>query len=486
MLPMHPVDPYVEAALQAPEQAPPSPDYVSGPEHLPSLDYVLGPGEPKQAPLSSYYLPEPEYPEYLVPSDAEAPMKDQPLPGDSSPTDLSPSYVAYFDLEEDLEEGLEEDPTDYHADGGDDDDDESSDHDDESSDDDDDDDDVEEDEEEEENKEDEEHLASVDSSVVPIVDPVPSAEDTEAFETDESTPTPVPSPRRRMARMSVQPQIPMSDTAEALIAEYASAPTPPSPPPSLLSPLSSPLPQIPSPPLPLPSPPTTSPTYVEAPLGYIAAKIRLRAASPSTLHPSEIPSPPLLLPSTTHKYDLPEADMPLWKRACFTAPTGRFEIGESSSAAAARQVRHTLAYTVDYGFIDTMDASIRATKSRAMTAVGWSMTELQILLLLRGDTFARWLLLTSVRLLFPDRHGLTLRAGSSPWRPRLELYREMLITATTTTTTTPMTDAQLKALIAQGVTDALAENEANRTSINGDDSHDFGTGSRRTERAARE
>ncbi|GKG66028.1 hypothetical protein Tco_0690928, partial [Tanacetum coccineum] len=30
------------------------------------------------------------------------------------------------------------------------------------------------------------HLASADSSVVPIVDPVPSAGDTEAFETDES------------------------------------------------------------------------------------------------------------------------------------------------------------------------------------------------------------------------------------------------------------------------------------------------------------
>ncbi|GKE20051.1 hypothetical protein Tco_1431563, partial [Tanacetum coccineum] len=295
---------------------------------------------------------------------------DQPLPGDASPTALSPSYVAYFDLEEDLKEDLEEDPADYHADGGDDDDD---------------DDDVEEDEEEEENKEDDEHLASADSSVVPNVDPVPSAEDTEEFETDESTPT-----------------------------HYASAPTLPSPPPSLRSPLSSPLPQIPSPPLPLPSPPTTSLTYVEAPLGYIAAKIRLRATSPSTLHPSEIPSPPLLLPSTTLKDDLPDADMPLRKRAHFTAPTGRFEIGESSSAVAARQVGHTLAYTIDYVFIDTMDASIRATKSRAMTAVGWSMTELQILLLLRGDTFARWLLLTSVRLLFPDRHGLTLRAGSRP------------------------------------------------------------------------
>ncbi|GKA38952.1 putative reverse transcriptase domain-containing protein [Tanacetum coccineum] len=53
----------------------------------------------------------------------------------------------------------------------------------------------------------------------------------------------------------------------------------------------------------------------------------------------------------------------------------------------------------------------------------------------------------------------------------------------TTTTTTPMTDAQLKALIAQGVADALAEIEANRTNKNGDDSHDSGIGSRRTERA---
>ncbi|GJS06227.1 hypothetical protein Tco_0363023 [Tanacetum coccineum] len=55
-----------------------------------------------------------------------------------------------------------------------------------------------------------------------------------------------------------------------------------------------------------------------------------------------------------------------------------------------------------------------------------------------------------------------------------------------TTTPAPMTDAQLKALIAQGVADALAEIKANKTSRNGDDSHDFGTHSRRTERAARE
>ncbi|GJW47045.1 zinc finger protein WIP2-like protein [Tanacetum coccineum] len=106
---------------------------------------------------------------------------------------------------------------------------------------------------------------------------------------------------------------------------------------------SSPLPQIPSPPLLLPSPPThTGPTYVEAPLGYRAAMIQWRAASPSTNHPSAISSPPIYY---------------------------SFEVGESL-LAAARQTRHTLAHRVDYGFIDTVDASICASESRAMTVVG--------------------------------------------------------------------------------------------------------------------
>ncbi|GKB09377.1 putative reverse transcriptase domain-containing protein [Tanacetum coccineum] len=48
----------------------------------------------------------------------------------------------------------------------------------------------------------------------------------------------------------------------------------------------------------------------------------------------------------------------------------------------------------------------------------------------------------------------------------------------TATTTTPITDAQFRALISQGVVDALVEHEANR-SRNGDDSHDSGTGVRR-------
>ncbi|GKB13800.1 hypothetical protein Tco_0847723 [Tanacetum coccineum] len=56
---------------------------------------------------------------------------------------------------------------------------------------------------------------------------------------------------------------------------------------------------------------------------------------------------------------------------------------------------------------------------------------------------------------------------------------------TTTTTTTPMIDAAIKALVAQGVDDALAEYEALKSSGNSDDSHESGSG-RRTERATRE
>ncbi|GJT15962.1 hypothetical protein Tco_0874668 [Tanacetum coccineum] len=141
--------------------APPSMDYVPGPEHPPSPDYVPGPEHP--------------------------PSPVEPLPADASPTTLSPGYVADSDPDEDPEEDPEEDHADYPADGGDDDD--------EPSDDDHDDDDTDDEDEkpfEDENydEEEDEHLALADSSTVPVVDHVPSAGDTEAFETDESAPTP--------------------------------------------------------------------------------------------------------------------------------------------------------------------------------------------------------------------------------------------------------------------------------------------------------
>nr|GEY58845.1 hypothetical protein [Tanacetum cinerariifolium] len=258
---------------------PPSPEYVPGPEHPPSPDYVPGLEHPP-SPVEIPYIPEPEYPEYLVQSDAEAPLEDQPLPVDASPTTASPGYVADSDPDEDPKEDPEDDHANYPADGGD--------GDDEPSDDDDDDDDTDdEDEEPFEDEEDdkEEHLAPADSFVVPIVDHT----------------------RLCRARKTVRLEPPISTSMEACIARHAAL-------------LSLPLP-VPSPPLPLPSPLTTSPTVTGAPLGYRAAGIRMRA----------------LLSSTSRRTDIPEADVPPWKRACLTTPAPGFEVGESSAAGAARQ-----------------------------------------------------------------------------------------------------------------------------------------------------
>ncbi|GJR40254.1 hypothetical protein Tco_1215938 [Tanacetum coccineum] len=341
--------------------APPSLNYVPGPKHPPSPDYMPGPEHP---PLP-VYVPEPEYLEYLVPSDVNAPMEEQPLLNDVSPIALSSGYVANFDPEEDPKEDPKEDHTDYPTDGGD--------GDDESSDDEDEDDDP--DDEDEEASEEEEHLALVDSSAVPVVEPVPSGGDTEAFETNEFAPTP-PSPRSpqivvpfsqtrlRRAPKMVRPQTPIPFPSEVEVARLLALPTPQ---PSPLTPLSSLLPQIPSLPLPisslplpLPSPPTTSPTYVEAPLGYRAVGIRMRAASP-----------PLLLLSTSHRTDIPEAKMPPRKRACFTTPASGFEVGESSAAAAARQPGPTLEADLRSAAIE---AHVKTLEAHVATLLGHIQT----------------------------------------------------------------------------------------------------------------
>ncbi|GJR28071.1 hypothetical protein Tco_1104303 [Tanacetum coccineum] len=390
-------------------EAPPSPDYVSGPEHLPLPDYVHGLEEPKQAPLSPDYAPEPEYPDYLVPSDVEAPIEDQPLLDDPSPTSLSPGYVADSDPKEDPVEDPEEDPAKYPADRGDDDDDDDND---------DDDDDDKQEEDVEEDEEEEEYIAPIESTALHVVDPVSSAKDTVAFETNKSAPTP-PSPRSRRARIFVRPQTQMLDSVESCI----------------------------------------------------------------TIHPPSIKDTitPLLLPSTTHRDDLPEADMPLQKRARFTTPTGRFEVEESSSAAATRQAGHTLSHIVDYGFIDTIDASIRASESKAMTAAlahsesRSQAMEAQIRALQRDVNVLQ-------RQRSRDEDRLT-----SHIQHEYDRFRELKMPpkrTAATTTPAPMTDAQIKALIAQGVADALEEIKPNRTSRNGNDNHDSGTSSKRTERAA--
>ncbi|GJT49563.1 reverse transcriptase domain-containing protein [Tanacetum coccineum] len=57
----------------------------------------------------------------------------------------------------------------------------------------------------------------------------------------------------------------------------------------------------------------------ETPLGYRAAGIRMRAA---------VASPPSLLPPTSPRTDVPEAEMPPRKRACLTTPAPGYDSGE--------------------------------------------------------------------------------------------------------------------------------------------------------------
>nr|GEV21127.1 putative reverse transcriptase domain-containing protein [Tanacetum cinerariifolium] len=252
----------------------------------------------------------------------------------------------------DPEEDPKEDPADYHADRGDDDDDESSE-------DDEDDDDVEEDEDKDEK---EEHLAPADS-----IPPLPVHHTT--------------------ARISIPVQVPTPFWSEAEIDRLLAIPSP------------------------LPSPLSPCPTYY---LGYKAAMIRLRAETSCTSHPPpsiilpytrasvamlraaapstyiltsrlETPpsgtppllpillptsSPPLLLPSTSHRADILEVILPPQKRL-YIALGPRYEVGESSSAPTARP---TGCFRADYGFIAILDDEIRRDPERD---VGYEITDIQ-------------------------------------------------------------------------------------------------------------
>ncbi|GKC42561.1 hypothetical protein Tco_1060283 [Tanacetum coccineum] len=332
-----------------------------------SPDYVPGPKEPEQAPLSLDYVPRPEYPEYLAPSDEEVPMEDQPYAVADSPIALSPGYVADSDPEEDPEEDFEDGPVDYPADGGDDDDDDSFDDD---------------EEEEEAKEEEEEHLAPADYVVAPVADHVPSSEETEPFETDESAATPpLPPAYRTTARISIRPEAPIVLPPEEEVERLISLPTlPPSPlislsPPSVEECLARCLaaPALPSSPLPRLPHPYGSPNHVRAPLGFRAAMCRLRASSPlpplvpaalSLPSPSlpplpSLPLPPLLdslfIPPVDRKEDIPEAELPPHKRLCLTTPASRYEVWESLTAFP----RPTRGRRVDYRFVGTLDAEAR-------------------------------------------------------------------------------------------------------------------------------
>ncbi|GJZ21341.1 hypothetical protein Tco_0558380 [Tanacetum coccineum] len=157
------------------------------------------PEEPEQAPLSPDYVPGPEYPEYLAPSDEEVPMDDQPYVVADSPIALSP---ATSDICPEGSQGALRWSSRYPADG-----------------------------------EEEEHLALADSVVAPVADHVPSSKETKPFETDESAATPPSSPAcRTTARISIRPEAPILLLPEKEVERLLTLPTPPLSPLTSLSP----------------------------------------------------------------------------------------------------------------------------------------------------------------------------------------------------------------------------------------------------------
>ncbi|GJV16053.1 hypothetical protein Tco_1361376 [Tanacetum coccineum] len=154
--------------------APPSPDYIPGPEDPQTPPVPQDEDEREPMFVQAHdpdYVSEPIYPEYIPLEDEhEFLAEEQPLPPVDSPTAESPGYVTESDPEEDPEEyeddETEDGPVDYPMDGGDDGDDDDGD----SSGDDADD----------ENDEEEEHLAPVNSTIaVPVDEPVFPPEGTE-------------------------------------------------------------------------------------------------------------------------------------------------------------------------------------------------------------------------------------------------------------------------------------------------------------------
>ncbi|GJT76840.1 hypothetical protein Tco_1043565 [Tanacetum coccineum] len=320
--------------------APPSPDYIPGPED-PQTPPVPQDEDEREAmfiqPHDHDYVPEPIYPEYIPLDDKhEFLAEEQPLPPVDSPTAESPGYITKSDPEGYKDDETENGPVDYPIDGGDDGDDDDGDS---SRDDADDEDEDEEDEEEEE----EEHPALADSAViVPTVEPASISLPPEAeVERLLAMPTPSPSPP-----ISLSPP----STGERLARCTA-------PPAHSSSPL------VPSPLLPS----SGCPTQIQT-LRIASTQALIDVVTAALPSPPLPPLPPSLYipPPIDRRDDVPESVLPPRKRLCLSTLDSRYEIGKSSTA------RPTEGRGIDYGFVSTVDAEAR---QQGISEVGYGIRD---------------------------------------------------------------------------------------------------------------
>ncbi|GJY10677.1 hypothetical protein Tco_0378862 [Tanacetum coccineum] len=370
--PMMPEDPY--AYVVAAFQAPPSPDYVPGPE------------EPEQAPPLPKFVPESVYPKFMPPEDDVLSTESSTACCLSSLTADSLGYIPESNLEEDPEEDDDEDPekdaTNYPTDR----------------------DDGEEEDpsenkanDEDEGEDDEKRRKS--TQLPPTLVPTTTIHCTTARYHPSSRALPFLFRKRLRDFFAIYLRPPPSSH---LLYYHQPLTNIPSPPLSI------------SPPLPI-SPPLlpVSPTY---PLGFRAAMIQQMAESPSTSHSLPLP-PPTIISQT-----LLSGQLNLLQRD-----------------------RRSYSYTALL-----MDREARF----SCEAWGQYMAASNAVLLRLWHC-----VLTNVGIIFS--YDLKKMASKRATRS----------TSVTTTTTTSVTNAQLNALIDQGIADALAARDADK-SINGKDSHD--------------
>nr|GEX58643.1 hypothetical protein [Tanacetum cinerariifolium] len=471
--------------------------------HPPSLDYVPGPEHPSSP---DYFMP-PEHDVLLA--------EDQLLPAVVSPITNSPGYINEFDLEEDPKEeddkDPEEDPADYPTHKDNDEEEEESIGDDANN--------KEEDEDEDEEEE-EEHLALADfvppPQTVAATLPFPSPPPPPSPLTSYSSPLPhIPSPP-----LPVSPTHPLGYRA-AMIRLRAESPSN-----SHLLPL--------PPPIVLPhTRASIAMMRVAAPSTYILAP-RLETPTSGTPPPLHIPlptsSPPLLLTFTDRRADVLEVTLHL-ERGCklLSDPDLRsrsvhlllllnllealeqimedpYEILEeipTTDVAKLSQRMTDFVTTVRQdtdeiykrlddahddrllmsGQLNSLRRDIRshARTSRLIESKARASCEAWVQSMDASDTECSEM--TVVR--------SQLRPARDP--PHLDVPNEAEIApkrttrsspATATTSTILATDAQLKALIDQGVANVLAARDADR-SQNGEDNHDSRTGVRREAPLAR-
>nr|GFC07442.1 hypothetical protein [Tanacetum cinerariifolium] len=161
-------------------------------------------------------------------------------------------------------------------------------------------------------KEEEEHPAPADFVVVAptAADQAPSVEETEPFETDESAATPPPHPAyRTTAKISIPAPVPTLAWTNSEVVRLLAI---------------------------------SSPTSIAIiPLVFTTASDSFFTTTPDTITTftyeaaSTSHSPPLQLPSASRREDRPEVTLPPRKRLDIVLGP-RYEVGESSSAAAAR------------------------------------------------------------------------------------------------------------------------------------------------------